>query len=139
MPARPILLTPEVIADAQKYLPLCLYVDTVFDYLGVARATWRLWLKQGREEERRLSKSPRAKPNPNAALYLEFLTAMKRAMAESQMRALGAIIKAAPKNWTAGAWLLERRWPSKWGSDRKEIRECLRMLQEMEKKMEGTK
>jgi hypothetical protein len=132
MPARPILLTPELIAEIEKYLPLCLYVDTVFDYLGVARSTWRLWLQRGRKEERRLARSPRAKPNPNEALYLEFAGAMRKAMAECQMRALGAIISAAKKNWTAGAWLLERRWPRRWGTDKKELRELAKMLKDLE-------
>lgn len=45
---------------------------------------------------------------------------MQRAEAESE-RALVAIVRAAaPKTWTAAAWLLERRFPARWA--RPEIR-----------------
>jgi hypothetical protein len=46
---------------------------------------------------------------------------------------------ASKKNWTAGAWLLERRWPHKWATDKKELRELTKMLQELQKKTEGMK
>jgi hypothetical protein len=128
-------LTPELIAEMEKYLPVTLYVDTAFDVIGIPRSTWRLWLQRGRKEEKRLAR-PRARPKPSEEIYVRFVAAFRKAMAESQARALSAIITASKKNWTAAAWLLERRWPSRWSGYRKEIQECMRMNQDLEKRLQ---
>ena len=48
MPAgRPTDLTPEVIEDFRRVLPTVMSLETVGDYLGVERTTWRKWLKRG--------------------------------------------------------------------------------------------
>src|SRR5262249_14338032 len=88
------------IAEMEKYLPVTLYVDRTFALIGVPRSTWRLWLQRGRKEEKRLAR-PRARPNPAEEIYVQFVGAFRKAMAESQARALGAIIAASKKNWTA--------------------------------------
>src|SRR5262249_57922855 len=63
MPAgRPSLLTPEVLEEVRRLLPTVLYLETVADYLGLSRQTWRGWLRRGRKEHARLAKNPRARP-----------------------------------------------------------------------------
>ena len=134
---RPTKLTPELIADVRRFLPTCLYMDSVGDYIGVARSTWRLWLRRGRREAERLARDPKAKPDPGEAIYLEFSDAIKRGLAEAEMRAVSCILNAAPQHWQAAAWVLERRWPQHWGRDRQTLRELQRAVRELQERVSG--
>jgi hypothetical protein len=124
---RPTLLTPAIIEDFRRLLPTVLYLETVGDYLGVSRQTWRVWVKRGRKESDRLAKNPRAKPREKEALYLEFFATYKKAVAEGELYDLGIIKKASADQvsaagevvrqgqWQAAAWRAERRFGRKWG------------------------
>ncbi len=115
MPAgQPTLLTPAVLEDVRRILPTVMYLESVGDYLGVARTTWRGWLRRGHKEAKRL-RNPRCKPNPVEAIYLEFLHTCKKALAEGEIYDAGVIKKAAAEQWQAAAWRLERRFPDRWG------------------------
>jgi transposase-like protein len=55
-------------------------------------------------------------------LYPEFALAVDEADAASEVRNVAIIQKEAEKRWVAAAWLLERKYPEKWGKvDRVEI------------------
>ena len=115
MPAgRPSLLTPEIIEDVRRLLPTVMYLESVGDYLGIGRVTWRMWLKRGAREAKRLQ-NPRAKPKESEKLYLEFLNTYKKALAEGELYDLGVIKKASAEQWQAAAWRAERRFPKRWG------------------------
>jgi hypothetical protein len=122
MPAgRPTLLTREIIQDVRRLLPTVLYLESVGDYLGVSPETWRVWVRRGRKEAKRLA-NPRAKPRASEALYLEFFATYKKALAEGEIYDLGVIKKASAEQWQAAAWRAERRFPGRWGKkDRVEL------------------
>ena len=44
----------------------------------------------------------------------EFATALKRAEAEAEAAVHSKILRHMDRQWTACAWMLERRWPSRW-------------------------
>ncbi len=111
---RPTLLTPQIIEDARRILPTVMYMEAVGDYLGIERTTWRVWLKRGSVEARRLRK-PNAKSKPSESLYLEFFNTVKKALAEGEIHDAGVIKKASAEQWQAAAWRLERRFPDRWG------------------------
>ncbi len=48
--------------------------------------------------------------------YLEYSDAVKKAEAELERKALEGITAAGAKNWTAWAWILERKWPERYGT-----------------------
>ena len=135
MPAgRPTDLTPTVLEDVRRLLPTVLYLETVADYIGVHRITVRSWIKRGALEAKRLARNSRARPKQSEAIYLEFHNVVKKALAEGQLYAIGTIKKAASDQfgadgslvrkgeWTAAAWLAERRFPEQWGRrDREEV------------------
>jgi hypothetical protein len=130
MPAgRPNELTPDVIAEVARILPTCLYLETVSDYLGIARLTFRRWLKRGARELRRLRRG--SPPRDEEAIYAQFCTAVKRAMAEGEMRDLEIIEKAAQQFWQAAAWRRERRHPKKWALRDRMAQEVQTQLQQL--------
>ena len=53
-------------------------------------------------------------PNPSHE-YIDFLEAIKQAEREGEDELVGLIRAAANRTWQAGAWLLERRYPDRWG------------------------
>lgn len=52
--------------------------------------------------------------------HASFDTQVKEAEAVAERSFLGKIIRHTDKQWTAAAWLLERRWPERWA--RPEVR-----------------
>jgi hypothetical protein len=145
---RPTELTAQILEDIRRILPTCLYLETVADFLGVHRTTWRKWLARGAKEAKRLAQNSRAKPRAKEALCLEFFYTYKKALAEGLIFDLGIIKKASQdqevKNsegetvgmrqgqWQAAAWRAERRFPSCWGNHRKEIAEIKRQIAQLE-------
>lgn len=122
MPAgRPTLLTPEVIEEVRRILPVCLYLETVASYLGICRETLRQWLKRGQRERNRQRKNPKSKNCLKESIYVEFLDTYKKALAEGEIHDTGVIKKASQESWQAAAWRLERRFPSRWGRKDKAI------------------
>jgi hypothetical protein len=141
---RPTKLTPALLTEFCRLLPVCLNYESAAAYVGVDVVTVRRWLKRGARELARLEK-PGQRPRKKEAACAEFCTAVKRALAEGEIAAAGTIKKAsqagvrplrvkrvtvarpdgttttteetvyADAQWTAAAWLLERRFPDRWG------------------------
>jgi transposase len=114
---RPSKLTPEIVQKVREILPVALYIETVAAYLGVDRQTFYNWIKRGEREAKRLQKQKKPAPRAKEALYLEFFHAVKKALAEGEFHNALLIRTAATdgESWTAAAWLLERRFPERWG------------------------
>lgn len=96
-----IKLTPEIQNKIVNLIKAGNYVSTSCQVAGISAGTYYLWLKKGME-------------NKNKA-YRDFYKAVKIADAESEVYYLKYIKKAAIKNWQAAAWMLERKWPAKYG------------------------
>ena len=69
-------------------------------YAGIAEATFYSWMARGREGE---------------PIYAEFLEAVEKAEAQSVVRNVAIIQRAAEETWQAAAWWLERKRPDDWG------------------------
>jgi hypothetical protein len=105
---RPLLLTDEVQERIVSALRAGAYIETAAAYSGIARPTLYLWIKKGRAD-------PRGR-------YGVFVDAVDRAIADSEVRDLALITRAATNQWQAAAWKLERRSPDRWGRrDAKQI------------------
>jgi hypothetical protein len=160
MPAgRPTELTPEVLAEVKRLLPVCMYIETVADYIGAHRCQIHRWLKRGAAEAKRLARNSRARPRTAESPYLEFRNTVKKALAEGLIHNIGVIKQAsqsgtrpvsvkrttkpdgtvieetryAAGEWTAAAWVAERRFPELWGMNRKELAELKKQVQALEK------
>ncbi len=66
--------------------------------------TFQTWLRRGRIEQ----------ADPTSA-YGCFYLAMQQAKRECEAELIGRIRVAGIRHWTANAWLLERKWPERWG------------------------
>ena len=71
---------------------------------GVNRDTLREWVRQGVRHP--------------AGKYGSFAHDVEQAMAHSEVMDVLGIRKAGEREWTARAWLLERRYPDRWGAPR---------------------
>jgi hypothetical protein len=71
-------------------------------YAGITSGLARQWCIKGRQA--------------TSGKFFTFLTAVKRAESDAEIRNVALIQKAAQEgNWTAAAWWLERRRPKRWG------------------------
>ena len=99
--ARPTKLTPDVEAAVAEAVELGATWEKAADAAGVGASTLREWRQRGEADE---------------APFAAFLAALKRAEGEGVARALRTIRQAAESGqWTAAAWLLERRYPADYG------------------------
>ena len=65
--------------------------------------------------------------------FLDLFQGVKKAEAAFVLNNLKIINTAAPKNWTAAAWLLERKYPEEWGNHVKELKDLLAELKELKR------
>jgi transposase len=128
--ARPRLLTSEIVVEARNLIATALYVETVAAVLGVARSTFHAWLKRGAQELSRLGRKG-TRPKESEAIYVEFLGAIKEGRSQGEYRDLETIQTASKTAWQAAAWRLERRFPNRWGSDRRRMDDFARQLKEL--------
>lgn len=85
---------------------------------GISARTLRRWLAAGRNAH-----------EP----YVSFLTAVKKAEQDAQAFCVRTILAASKKSWQAAAWFLERRYPEEFGTNRTELAELRRRMNELER------
>jgi len=75
------------------------YIETACRYAGISHTTFYRWLEKG--EKSRSGK------------FRDFVRQIEEALAISEQKMVLEINKA--EDWRAKAWLLERRFPERWG------------------------
>lgn len=98
---RPSKLNDELQKQIVDAIRAGAYVETAAAYAGVSKVTLYDWMKKGRRDE--------------GKKYVDFLNAVEKALAASEIRDVMTITKAADLHWQAAAWRLERKNPSRWG------------------------
>ena len=141
--ARPTKLNDEIQAKIINAIKAGNYMETAAAYAGISKSTFYDWLRRGRREKERLEKNERHRPRKSEVGYLEFSDAVEKALAESEMRDVLVISKAAELQWQAAAWRLERKFPDRWGRKLQQQIEhsgdlnIAKKAQEIEKKLFG--
>ena len=97
---QPTKLTAEVQARICAAIAAGSYLEPAAAFAGICEATLHNWLARGERE-----------PGP----YRDFLEAVKKAEAEIELHCVKQIREAIRTQWTAAAWLLERKYPGRWG------------------------
>lgn len=95
-------LTPELQARMVELVAGGNYLQTAAAACGVDISTVFKWMKAGEKT--------------GAGKYFEFRHAIKEASANAEAEAVKSVITAGkdPRNWTASATFLERRFPARW-------------------------
>nr|WP_263326078.1 hypothetical protein [Neobacillus sp. Marseille-Q6967] len=103
MAGRKSKLTPLLINDAVKLLKSGNYVTTVCEFIGIDTSTWYRWMREGKKAK--------------TGIKNHFYHAIKKAEAEAEIRMVTDLQKIANENqtWQALAWMLERKYPERWG------------------------
>jgi len=102
MAGQPTKLTAEVQDKIIEAIKMGNYQETAAAYAGISQSTFYLWMERGRDE-------------PDS-IYSEFMEAVEKAKAQSEVRGVSLIEKAATDgSCQAAAWKLERKFPQKWG------------------------
>lgn len=102
--SRSTKLTPELQKKIVTVIRLGHYIETAAAYAGISKQTIYNWMRKGAREE--------------SGIYRDFHDQVTMALAESEIRDLGYIEKAAKKgSWQAVAWKLSRRFPTRWGKN----------------------
>jgi len=102
-------LTPKIIEEAAKLISIGSYARTAMHALNINPSTWYEWIKIGDRAAHKLTKNEEL--TPDERMKYNFTTALKKAEGMFIAQNLNLIQQAAPKNWQAAAWLLERRHP----------------------------
>jgi hypothetical protein len=151
---RPPIIAPSITENVVRALNAGNYMETAAAYAGISKDTLYRWLKRGEREKRRREDTPLPTTKKARAIeqrirdeeepYLAFSDAIEKALADSEVRQVGIIAKAAtggtvlkstttakadgsvvkveehaPPQWQAAAWQLERKHPDRWGLQRK--------------------
>lgn len=98
---RPEKITKHLIETIRTAILAGAYVETAACYAGISKETFYQWLKKGAAAK--------------SGIYADFSDAIKKAMAEAELRDVMVINRAAANSWQAAAWKLERKYPSRWG------------------------
>lgn len=99
--ARPPRLTNKIRENIYKGIRLGLTYDRAAQLAGITARTFYSWKAKGLANK--------------APIYVQFLHELKKAEIEGEAAAINQIVKAAQEgNWTAAAWMLERRFPERW-------------------------
>lgn len=94
-----------------------LSVDCVAYRAKVMPATLKNWLKRGKNGEE---------------LYVQFYFNCQKAIADAQAIYVGRINGASEEDWRAAAWMLERQWPEDFGDNKRELKEALKILKQIQ-------
>jgi len=79
--------------------------------------TLKNWLRRGRKGEE---------------LYVQFYLDAQKAIADAQALYVGRINGASEEDWRAAAWMLERQWPEDFGDNKRELKEAIKLLKQLQ-------
>ena len=93
-------ISKEKIELASKLIEAGNTIQTIFGALGISKQTWYNWLNKGEKAK--------------SGIYRELWEEVQKAESRAEIRYVSIIAKAAPENWQAAAWWLERKYPERW-------------------------
>lgn len=99
MVGRKTKLTPELAEKIANYISTGNYAVVVCGLVGIGESTYYSWLEKGVKAK--------------SGKYREFLESIKRAEAAREAKWIKDI--DGDPSWQSKAWLLERRYPERWG------------------------
>lgn len=94
-------LTKELCDEICRYIEMGNYIDRSCEAVGINPSTFYTWKKKGKR---------------GIEPYATFLKRVEKVEAKAEMKHLGIIHDVAEGgNWLASAWILERKYPNRFG------------------------
>lgn len=93
------MLSTATAEEIAKLVRLGVYPETAAGSVGVAARTYFRWMAKGEAGE---------------AAYIDFWQVIKKAECIAEKR-LHLSVRKRPENWQAHSWIMERRWPARYG------------------------
>lgn len=112
-PRKPRLLTPEVHANIIANIRAGNYVEHAANAAGIGKSTVYEWLRKGEAAAAKQDEGETLTAGEES--YLDFVMGVEEARSHAISHSLEVIRDAAPKNWQAAAWYLERTAPAFFG------------------------
>jgi hypothetical protein len=122
---RPSVLTDDVRTVLLAAIAKGLSFDRAAHLAGINERTFCHW--------RRIGKADTEAGNESA--YSALCHDIKRSRSAFVAEALERISNAGRAQWQANAWILERLFPDEFASDRRELRQAIKQLAELELKL----
>lgn len=116
---RKTILTPQLQTELLGMLSTGAYIEHACQAASISVANYYNWMNWGEDYAQALETDE--KPNPKHRVYFEFFEAVMRVRSRVATRVSGLVLKAAERDWKAGAWWLERSFPEAWGRQRVEV------------------
>ncbi len=134
--ARPIELTPEVIDRICQIIGPGVRRKDAALAAGVSESAYYKWIARGNREQARMDALALTEPDPDEAVFIQFLQRTTHAWAEAKVAALIIIRQGAggrpasydengnlltreqAPDWRAAAWWVERTYPIEYGRQR---------------------
>ena len=110
MKTRGAKLTPQFIDEFCTYIENGMTAKDSCNLCSINEATFYRWLHEAEAVDEF------GRPIPKYVRQRELKDAVEKAKASFKAYHVQAIIKASKRNWTASAWLLERRYPEEYGA-----------------------
>ncbi len=123
---RPPAITPEAQTKFFNAIKGGNYREIAAEWAGIPRSTLNLWIANGKKRT----------PEP---IYKQFLDTLLEAERSAEILCVGRVMTATAEDVRAAQWFLERKFPERWGSDRRELRELRKALSDLLKAVDVTK
>ena len=108
-PGRPDTFNPEAAKRIINVILMGGYIETAAAYGGIHRDTLYRWLKRGRAK------------SCNEPDLIQFVADYDSAIVKAEVLLLTKVQTAAQEDWKPAAFILERRYPERWGRQRLEL------------------
>lgn len=115
---RPTELNEHVEAIIIERIQAGMPVSHAAQSAGITHQTLNNWKRRGQRE-------------PDT-IYGQFFSAVKKAESELMFQCLQTV-RGGAKGWQSCAWILERKWPELWSTDRELLSELKQFLKQRKK------
>lgn len=121
---RPSKLTPDLRARLLAAIRGGNYRQTACQWVGIDYTTFARWMRESKADP----------DGPHGPLYQEVLEAETAA----EIQAVANLVKAGRDDPKLTQWWLERKFPERWGSQTKAIRDLEKRVAELQRQIAAT-
>ena len=109
MTGRPTKWSPQLQEELANILAAGNYIEAACSVVGISTTTFYRWMQVGEQD------------SDGRTPFQDFHSVIKKALSRGETNYVNVIKKAAESGtWQAAAWMLERKFPDRWGRQERE-------------------